>query len=177
MRLADLTAYLDEYLRIREVADDPLALNGLQVEGAGEVRRLAVAVDACQAVIDEAVKLEAGLLIVHHGLFWSGVQPLTGRHYRRFATLSGHGVALYSAHLPLDLHPEVGNNVLLARLLGMPVRGWWGEYQGAAIGVRGELDLPRESLGEKLQAVLGAAPKLIPGGPALAHRIGTIYGA
>jgi dinuclear metal center YbgI/SA1388 family protein len=177
MRLADVTTHLDEYLRVREVDDDPLALNGLQVDGGAEVARLAVAVDACQAVIDEAVTRKANLLIVHHGLFWSGVQPLTGRHYRRVATLTRHGIALYSAHLPLDLHPEVGNNVLLARLIGMEVRGWWGEYQGAAIGVRGELDLPRETLVERLTSALGSVPKLIPGGPARARRIGIISGA
>ena len=126
VRLHDLVQYLDSYLRIREVGDDPLACNGLQVENSGEVHRVAVAVDACQAVIEESGALGADLLIVHHGLFWSGLQPLTGRHYRRIASLLRHGVALYGAHIPLDVHPEVGNNPVLARRIGMEVRGWWG---------------------------------------------------
>jgi dinuclear metal center YbgI/SA1388 family protein len=177
VRLAELVDHLDGYLRVREVGDDPLAHNGLQVENRGEVGRIAVAVDACQAVIDGAAALRADLLIVHHGLFWSGTQPLVGRFHRRFASLLEHGIAVYSAHIPLDIHPEVGNNVLLAKLLGMEVKGWWGEYQGAKIGVWGALDLPREEVGRRLSGALGAAPRLIPGGPARTGRIGVITGA
>jgi len=175
--LRDVAAYLDQYLRVAEVADDPLARNGLQVENAGNVSRIAVAVDACQAVIEQAASLEADLLIVHHGLFWSGVQPLTGRYYRRYQSLLRHGMAVYGAHLPLDVHKEVGNNVVLAHLLGMKVEGWWGEYLGTPIGVWGAVALPREALGEKIRAVLGVAPRLIPCGPRIAGRVGIVTGA
>ncbi|MFI5207456.1 MAG: Nif3-like dinuclear metal center hexameric protein, partial [Gemmatimonadales bacterium] len=164
MRLREIAEYLDGYLRVREVGDDALAMNGLQVENGGEVRRIAVAVDACQAVIDEAAALHADLLIAHHGLFWGGLQPLVGRARRRFAALLEHDIAVYGAHIPLDIHPEVGNNVLLAGLLGMEVKGWWGEYEGAKIGVWGVLDLPREEIGLLLKGALGCAPRLIPGG-------------
>jgi dinuclear metal center YbgI/SA1388 family protein len=177
VRLREIVEHLDGYLRVREVGDDPLARNGLQVENGGEVRRIAVAVDACQAVIEAAAAQGADLLIVHHGLFWGGPQPFVGRGRRRFAALLEHDIAVYSAHIPLDIHPEVGNNVLLAGLLGMDVKGWWGEYAGAKIGVWGVIDMPREEVGRKLTNVLGASPRLIPGGPANAGRVGVVTGA
>src|SRR5574341_985442 len=125
MKLAELSRYLDDYLRVREVGDDANAINGLQVENGGEVTRVAVAVDACEAVIGEAVRLGADLLLVHHGLFWGARAPHTGPAYRRLAALVRGDLAVYSAHLPLDIHPEVGNNVVLARRLGVPIGGWW----------------------------------------------------
>lgn len=177
MKLHDLAAYLDEYLHGRDIPDDALALNGLQVENGGNVELLAVAVDACQAVIDEAASRRADLLLVHHGLFWDGLQPVTGRTYRRVGALLRHGIAVYSSHLPLDRHVEVGNNALLARLLGLEIRGWWGEYKGAPIGVWGELDIDRDALGAKLAAALAVTPRLLPGGPQSARRIGIVTGA
>lgn len=177
MRLADLVSYLDEYLRVGEVGDYDRAFNGLQVENAGEVRHVAAAVDACQAVIDQAAERGADMLIVHHGLFWSPLEPLTGRSFRRAASLIRHGIAVYSSHLPLDRHPTVGNNPVLAQLLGIETRGWWGESHGAPIGVWGELDIDRGALGRRLAEVLGEPPFVIPTGPETAHRIGVITGA
>lgn len=178
MRLHELVAWLDEYLDARGTPDSEVALNGLQVDnGNGEVKSIVVAVDACQAVIDEAAKRGADLLIVHHGLFWGGLQPLTGRAWQRTAGLLKHHVALYSSHLPLDRHPEVGNNAELARLLGMRVDGWWGEYRGLALGVRGEVDEDRDALGARLGAALGVTPKLLACGPRRAGRVGIVTGA
>lgn len=178
MKVHELVAWLDEYLDTRGTPDSDVALNGLQVDnGDGEVKSIAVAVDACQAVIDEAAKRRADLLIVHHGMFWGGLQPLTGRAWQRTTALLKNHVALYSSHLPLDRHPEVGNNALLASLLGMGVTGWWGEYRGAPIGVMGELDEDREALGTRLGAALGVTPRLIPGGPRRAKRVGIVTGA
>lgn len=177
MRLDALVQYLDGYLRITDVPDDRNALNGLQVAGPEEVRRIAVAVDACQATIDAAAARQAELLLVHHGLFWGGLEPVTGRAFRRLAALIRHSMAVYSAHLPLDLHPEVGNNAVLARKLGMAVQGWFGEYLGAAIGVWGEVDSTPEALCEKLGGILGSSVRLIRGGPARCRRVGIISGA
>jgi len=115
--LAEIAGFLDEYLAVPGFPDYPNALNGVQVESSGPIRRVAAAVDASQAVIDEA-KDWADLLIVHHGLFWGGLQPLTGRHFDRVKALIGTNTALYSAHLPLDAHAEVGNSAVLARKLG-----------------------------------------------------------
>ena len=117
MELTELVSYVDGYLRVLEVPDAPHAINGLQVANAGTVSRLAAAVDLCEATVRMAAEQGADLLLVHHGLFWGGLQPLTGRAYRRVAGLMAQNIALYSAHLPLDLHPDVGNNAVLARQL------------------------------------------------------------
>jgi dinuclear metal center YbgI/SA1388 family protein len=177
MRLDDLSRYLDDYLRVRDATDDRNALNGLQVENSGTVSQIAAAVDACQATIDAAAARGADLLLVHHGLFWNGLEPLTGRAFRRTSALLRHDLAVYSAHLPLDRHPEVGNNAVLARKLGMDVRGWFGDHLGAPIGVWGELEVPRESLRDLVGGVLGVAPQLLPCGPERCHRLGIITGA
>jgi putative NIF3 family GTP cyclohydrolase 1 type 2 len=116
--LTDLTVYLDAYLRIREVPDEPNALNGLQAESrSGSVSRIVAAVDASLETITAAAAVAESptLLLVHHGLFWDGNVPLTGRRYRRVRALLDHDIALYSAHIPLDVHSEVGNNHVLAR--------------------------------------------------------------
>ena len=157
MRLDDLVGYLDNYLRIREeVADPPEALNGLQVANAGEVTRLAAAVDLCEATIEMAAEAKADALLVHHGLFWGGLRPLVGPAYRRVAALVSRNIAVYAAHLPLDRHPDVGNNACLARLLDVSLRGEFGAYHGAPIGVWGELDVSRDDLAASLAKALGA---------------------
>src|SRR2546426_9056609 len=150
MRLRDLTAYLDDYLRVRDVPDAPEALNGLQLANAGEITRVAAAVDLCEATVRLAAEARADLLLVHHGLFWGGPRPLTGPAYRRVAGLLQCNIAVYSAHLPLDRHAEVGNNAVLARQLGVSVRGEFGEEYGVAIGVWGELEVERRDLRERL---------------------------
>ena len=173
MNLTDLTTHLDAYLRIAEVPDSDRALNGLQVENSGTVERIVAAVDACQASIDFAAGQGPGtLLLVHHGLFWDGNLPLTGRRYRRLAAAVRGEVAVYSAHNPLDLHPEVGNNPLLATQLGIPVEGWWGEYRGVSIGVQGTVEMARDDLADRLRRLLGGRVQVIPGGPERCRRCG-----
>ena len=178
MKLRELTDYLDTYLRVREVPDYGGALNGVQVEsGREEVRRIAVAVDAAQAVIDRAVASGADLLIVHHGLFWEGNQAVTGRRYRRLKAIMDADLCVYSAHIPLDLHPDVGNNAVLARELGVQARGTFGDYKGWPLGVWGELDIRREALCARLDETLGVRVKLVPGGPERVRRVGVVTGA
>lgn len=186
--LVDLVDYLDEYLRIKEIPDDAKAINGLQVENRGQVGSIVAAVDASQATIDGVVAAsETGqpppLLLVHHGLFWDGNAPVTGRRYRRLAVLLDNDIPLYSAHIPLDVHPEVGNNAVLAERLGIRVEGWFGDYRGVPIGAWGESPpslRSREALALELDRVLhtlkGSAT-LIPGGPEQPSRIGIITGA
>lgn len=176
MDLHDLTRYLDEYLQVAAVPDYSTALNGLQVENSGRVTRVAVAVDAVQATVEGAIHAGADLLLVHHGLFWDGNQPVTGRRYRRLSTLLTADVAVYAAHLPLDVHPEVGNNAVLARELGIEVQGRFGEYKGHPLGVWGTLDLRREALCARLDEILGVRVKLIPGGPERVKKVGVITG-
>lgn len=178
--LADVVAYADEFLRVREVADERNAVNGLQVENRGTISGIVAAVDASQATIDGASP--GSLLLVHHGLFWDGNVPVTGRRYRRLSSLIEHDIALYSAHIPLDLHPEVGNNVVLADRLGIEVEGWFGDYKGSPIGVWGFAPTglhAREALVAEVNRALGTfAPgaRLIPGGPERVARVGIITG-
>jgi dinuclear metal center YbgI/SA1388 family protein len=176
MQLADIQAYLDEYLRLHEVPDYPQALNGVQVANSGEVTRIAVAVDAVQHTIDRAAEAGAELLLVHHGLFWDGNRPVTGRRYRRLRALFDADIAVYSAHLPLDVHPEVGNNAVLARALGIEVQGTFGEYKGYPLGVWGTLDMRREALAARLDELLGGRVRMIACGPERVRRVGVITG-
>lgn len=178
MRLDTLVGFLDEYLHIAdEVADSPEALNGLQVSNSGEVTRLAAAVDLCVATVRQAAEQHADCLLVHHGLFWGGLKPLVGPVYRRLAGLVKANIALYAAHLPLDRHAEVGNNHVLARLLGIKVRGDFGSHHGAPAGVWGDHRGTREELGWTLTRVLGTAPRVFPFGPDRAQRVGVVTGS
>lgn len=178
MRLESLLQYIDEYLSVAEHPDFPNALNGLQVGGPEEVGSIAVAVDASEASIAEAVDQGADLLIVHHGLFWQGLTPLTGRHLRRVKPLVEHGVALYSCHLPLDGHAEVGNCVLLARALELEQLGRFGEYQGTLIGWHGRLAEPLDLAGltARAEAALDGPVRAIDGGPDRIDRVGVVTG-
>ena len=176
MRLSELASYLDGYLRVREVPDWSGALNGLQVDSPREVRRVACAVDAAQACIDRAVELNADLLLVHHGLFWDGNVAVTGRRYRRLKAILDAELGVYAAHLPLDVHPEVGNNAVLAREVGIEPRGSFGEYKGMPVGVWGEVDVTRDELRARLEAALGGPVQLVPGGPERIRRAGVITG-
>lgn len=187
--VAELVAYLDAYLRIREVPDDANALNGLQVENGGTVSRIVAAVDASQATIDGLGSMaatrdsrEPPLLLVHHGLFWGGQQPIVGRRYRRLRALLEQDAAVYAAHIPLDLHPEVGNNAVLARRLGLTDLVPFGAHKGVAIGLAGRApaDLAtRSRLRDRLATLLGipsGSIRLIPGGGDALVRVGVITG-
>jgi dinuclear metal center YbgI/SA1388 family protein len=114
---------------------------------------------------------------VHHGLFWDGASPVTGRRFRRLKALLDHDVALYGAHIPLDVHPDVGNNAVLARSLGLSHTTWFGDYRGIPLGVAGALEIPREQLVERLDQQLATRARLIPGGPPEVRRVGIITGA
>lgn len=150
--LSDVARHLDDLLRTSEIPDYPGALNGIQVEHRGPVTRCAVAVDASLRTIDAAVASGANLLIVHHGLFWSGAQPLRGRIYERLHRLITHDVAVYASHLPLDLHATHGNNVLLARALGLTPSAGFARFQTVHVGVMGESDLETATLIERVSA-------------------------
>jgi dinuclear metal center YbgI/SA1388 family protein len=176
MQLRELTAYLDDYLRIKEVPDWPDAYNGLEVEGRTEIKVVATAVDACQATIDEAISRGADLLLVHHGLFWGSKAPMTGILYRRISALIKANLPVYSSHLPLDVHPEVGNNHVLARKLELVADGQFAEYQGYVVGITCSCDLSRDEVVARLTDTLGVAPHVIPTGPERIRKIGIVTG-
>jgi dinuclear metal center YbgI/SA1388 family protein len=138
-----IAAHFDALLETAAVPDYPAAVNGLQVANrGGPITRIAAAVDASMRTIDGAAAAGADLLIVHHGLFWSGVQPIRGPAYARLRVLFDNDLALYSAHLPLDRHATLGNNALLAHALGLEPTAGFGRFQGVEIGVRGEAERP-----------------------------------
>ena len=151
--LASVVRHLDEALRIHDTPDYPGAVNGLQVENRGSVHRVAVAVDASIETIEGAISAGADLLVVHHGLFWSGVQPIRGRMYQRVRMLMDADVAVYSAHLPLDLHATLGNNPLLARALVLDPTEGFGRYQNITVGVMGNSDVDTSELAARAGAI------------------------
>jgi dinuclear metal center YbgI/SA1388 family protein len=150
--LAEIAAYLEDRLAIATTPDYPPALNGVQVGHRGPVTRIAAAVDASQRSIAMAADAHANLLLVHHGLFWGGLRPLTGPHEARIRALFAHDIAVYSAHLPLDAHETFGNSALLAQALGLQVGGGFAKYQHIHCGVRGDADLDTHTLVERVAA-------------------------
>ncbi len=176
MNQKDLVDYLTEYLRLDAFQD--ASDNGLQVGGVKEVTKVALAVDACQASFEAAVAAGAHMLVVHHGLFWGEVKRLTGPHYRRVKTLLDDGVSLYACHLPLDAHPEVGNNVELARLLGLDETEPFGDYRGMTIGVGAALSppLPLAKFVERVRAQIGLPLRVYDFGPTTVERAALVSG-
>ncbi len=139
--LDELAAFLDSTLRIDAIPDYPNALNGVQLANTGAIDHVATAVDFSSRTIAGAIDAGARLLIVHHGMFWGGAQPITGHRHQRLHSLITHDVAVYAAHLPLDVHPEIGNNVLLAKRLGLTPSDGFARYQTIDVGVSGGADV------------------------------------
>lgn len=136
---SQLVTYLEELLTPEGGIEDP-SNNGLQVEGLDEVKRIVFGVDACQALFDAAADRNADFVFVHHGLSWGGgIQAITAGVARRLRTLLSNGVSLYASHLPLDMHPEVGHNAVLAQELGLEQRRAFFPYHGTKIGWAGAL--------------------------------------
>lgn len=152
--LEQVATHLDTLLRTSDVPDYPGALNGVQVQHDGPVRRCAVAVDASLLTIQGAIEAGANLLIVHHGMFWGGVQPLTGRFYQRARLLLEHDIAVYSSHLPLDAHSSLGNNALLAKALGLEPTTGFARFQSITVGVTGKSDIETATLIERVEAAV-----------------------
>ena len=173
--LHDVVSFLDEYLRVEQTRDYSRAHNGLQVEAQGPVTQFAVAVDASEKVI-HGVKDWADLLIVHHGLFWGGSAPITGPLYRKVKALVESGTALYSVHLPLDSHAEVGNAAVLARKLGLKGMEPFGDYEGSPVGWRGKLGTTIADLKESLEGALEGDVRVLPGGPDPIERVAVVTG-
>jgi len=144
--LTRIATELDSLLDTAGIPDYPQAINGIQVETQAEIVKVAAAVDVRERTIRSALDAGANLLLVHHGLFWAGLQPLRGPYYRRIHALLASGMGLYSSHLPLDAHPELGNNVLLARELGLTPSAGFARYQTIDIGVRGDADIATSEL-------------------------------
>lgn len=174
--LAAIVKHCDRLLRTNQVKDYDGAVNGLQVENRGAVTRVAAAVDASLATVRLAIAAKADLLIVHHGLFWSPSHPWVGKRYELLRLLLDHDVAVYSSHLPLDAHPKLGNNAQLCAALGLIKFRPFFFSHGQFIGFQAATNTSRTELTKRLTRALGREPLVIPGGPAICHRIGVVTG-
>jgi dinuclear metal center YbgI/SA1388 family protein len=177
VKIERILSFLEEAFQYSSHPDYPQALNGLQVEGKPEIRRLVAAVDASEETIKEAVRRGADLLLVHHGLFWGGLGPLTGPRFRKVAALVEGRLALVSLHLPLDAHPDLGNNILLLRRLGLEPGGRFGLFHQVPLGWWGSASLERRDLVKRLEEVVEGKVRVVEGGPPKVSRVGVLSGA
>lgn len=176
MQTKALTDYLTGYLRADEFKD--YAPNGLQVEGRAEVKKIVLAVSASQSVIDHAVSTGADCILVHHGWFWRGEpSQIVGMKRRRLAALLGADINLIAYHLPLDAHPDVGNNAELARLLGLTTEKRTGMYDLLNIGVPADGPVPFDEFCARVEKVLGRRPLVVGPTDGPVTRVGWCSGA
>ncbi len=174
--LTTLVEELERYLSAAKVVD--FCPNGLQVEGRPQVRRIVSGVTASQTLLDAAVELEADVVLVHHGYFWKGENPcVVGIKQRRLKTLLANDMSLLAYHLPLDIHPQVGNNVQLAQQLGLVVEGPLEPNNPRNVGLVGSLLEPMtpQDFALRVREVLGREPLLV-AGEGLIHRVGWCTG-
>lgn len=177
----DLVLTLAELLNVQQF--DDYCPNGLQVEGQTEISKIIGGVTASQALVDAAVAQEADAILVHHGYFWKGENPcVAGMKRARLKALLDGDINLLAYHLPLDAHPELGNNAQLAKLLGLKTMGSFGRGimgNGPDIGLFGAIEKPctAEALGQHLEEKLGRTPTHISGGDGEIHTIAWCTGA
>ncbi|HBR94110.1 MAG TPA: Nif3-like dinuclear metal center hexameric protein [Opitutae bacterium] len=177
-KLQDIVAFCDQRTRRTEIKDFDGAHNGLQVENNGTVRRIGAAVDAGERPFQSAIAAGIDFLICHHGLFWTPPTPLTGANARKIKTAFDGNLAVYGAHLPLDCHPEIGNNALLAKELGLKKIDTFLNYEGndmatITLGPMGG----RAEISKKLQALFPDTYHAIEYGSEKPKRIGILTGS
>jgi dinuclear metal center YbgI/SA1388 family protein len=177
MKREKLVNYLDNYLRVAEIKD--YGPQGLQVETDNqEINRVALSVDAAPQVIEAAAEWGADMLLVHHGVLWRSVERIAGPLGRRVRLLLKHGINLYAAHLPLDAHPEVGNNAVLAGMFGVTISEWWWAPTGVPIGVYGPVAAGTnlDAFTEQIEQALHTKVRVLAHGPAEIHNVAIISG-
>ena len=150
--LENVVTWLDDILQTNTTPDYPGALNGLHLANRGTVRKVAAAVDFSTRSVKAAIDEGANLLIVHHGMFWAGAQTIVGPRYSHLVDLIDSDVAVYSSHLPLDRHPQLGNNVLLAKTLGLEPSGEFAQFKNIFVGVQGTSDVQTRLLIDRARA-------------------------
>jgi dinuclear metal center YbgI/SA1388 family protein len=178
MTLKAVIDHLNSTLRIAELPDYSNAVNGLQLDNrAGNVTRVVAAVDATLPVVKKAIAEGADLLIVHHGMFWSGLQPWTGATFERMSLALENNLAIYSAHLPLDVHPVLGNNACIARAMQLTPNGGFLDYKGLSVGVTCDAALSLDEVLARFTTALdGGRVHVCAGGPGITRRIGISSG-
>jgi dinuclear metal center YbgI/SA1388 family protein len=172
-----LVVYLDGYLAAGRGAD--YGPNGLQVAGRPQIGRLATGVSACVELFERAAAAGADAVLVHHGIFWKFTSPvLTGHQLRRVEALLRSGLSLLAYHLPLDRHPEVGNNALAARGLGLVDLEPFAVYEGLPVGFRGHFPAPLAAaeLRARCRRLFGQEPLVFGSGPDPLSTVGMVSG-
>ncbi len=177
MNRTELTTYLDNYLRIAEIKD--YGPQGLQLEADNtEIKRIALAVDVAPPIIAEAAKWNADMLLVHHGILWRDVERIAGGLGARVRQLLSSGINLYAAHLPLDAHPQVGNNAILGQMFGLTEIEWWGSAYGTPLGVVGELaaPIPLAQFTKQVDSALDTHTRTLKGGANTVRKLAILSG-
>ena len=174
--LSEIVRHLEELLNHANIADYPGAHNGMQIENSGRVSRVCAAVDACEAVLADAAAVPGTLLLVHHGLLWGGARSFTGALRRKLKLAFDADLAVFSSHLPLDLHAKLGNNVLLAKALGLRKCTPAFQSKGQAIGRVGNVDVSRGEFARRIEKAVCGPVKVAPGGPSHLRRVGVVTG-
>ncbi len=176
--LLDVVAFCDARISLHEIKDFEGACNGLQIENNGEVTKIAAAVDAGRIPFEKAIEEEVDFIICHHGLFWNKPIPLTGSNYQKVKLVFNNNLAVYSAHLPLDCHPEIGNNALLASALGLKNLHTFLPYEGNDMAIIAEgPSHGRSELANKLQVLFPDTYKGIEYGNEKPNRIAILTGS
>lgn len=174
--LHPVVSFANDLLEVSQIEDYPGAVNGLQLENRGVVSKIGAAVDASSHTIELAVREGVDFLVVHHGLFWGGTSPVTGLVYRRLAKAMEADLAIYSVHLPLDFHPEIGNNVLFASALELLPVSPFRFVKGRAHGCVSAVAMDLSELILRVERVLGRKIWCCPAGPERTQRIGIVTG-
>ncbi|CAI8288693.1 MAG: GTP cyclohydrolase 1 type 2 [Opitutia bacterium UBA7350] len=176
--LQDIVAYCDTRTRRTEIQDFEGAYNGLQIENNGSVKKIAASVDGSTASFQAAIEAGAELLICHHGLFWNPPIPLVGLALTKIKLALDHNLAVYSSHLPLDCHPEIGNNVCLAKTLGLNPIDTFLPYEGQNIAIVAEAPKGgRRELTQKLKACFPETYQAIEYGSESPQRVAILTGS
>jgi len=176
--LKSIVRFCDSYLECESIQDYPGAVNGLQIENSGEITRVVAAVDASLPVIEQAAGVKGTLLLVHHGIFWQGLQKITGPFRRKVKIALDADLAVYSSHLPLDLHPECGNNILLARAVGLSdIESLPAQHKsGVSLGLIGKWDGLRTEFLKNVSSAVSGNVHHCPGGPEAVRRVAVVTG-
>jgi dinuclear metal center YbgI/SA1388 family protein len=149
----DIVKFCNQRTNLSEIKDFPGALNGLQIQNSGSVSKIGASVDAGLVPFQNAISKKIDFIITHHGLFWTPPIPLTGPAYEKIKLCTDHNLAVYGSHLPLDCHPEIGNNAILAQKLQLEPIASFLPYEGVDIGLITENNQPRKDLANRLNSL------------------------
>ena len=177
IKTEDIVNYCNQRTRISEINDFPGSYNGLQLENSGQVNKIGASVDAGYVPFKKAIKSGVDFIITHHGLFWTPPIPLTGSAYEKVKLCIDHNLAVYGSHLPLDCHPEIGNNMILAQKLKLDPSASFLPYEGVNIGLIAKNTMQREDLLNRLKSLFPKGIKSMEFGSTIPSKIAILTGS